>query len=141
MLRGFFLRKISNSSCYFAALLISLLDRVCKMFFALEQEDRNSVSAFLATNDFRMSENFSKSYFNKLNDQWDKWTFLSWCFVRFCLYQELKELENFEYMQFSSLEFIFFPVLINYFPFIHHYIYSFVWKICKIFRLKSFVRL
>lgn len=37
-------------------LLISLLDRVCKMFFALEQEDGNSVSAFLATNDFRMND-------------------------------------------------------------------------------------
>lgn len=68
MLRVFFLRKISNSSCYFAASLISLLDRVCKGFFALEQEDRNGVSAYLATNDFRMSENFSKFYFNKLNE-------------------------------------------------------------------------
>lgn len=95
-------------------LLISLLDRVCKMFFALEQEDRNSVSAFLATNDFRM------------NDQWDKWIFLTFCEI--LLYQELKELQD---SSSSCLDYLFFLL------FIIVYIHLFKSQICKIFRLKS----
>lgn len=95
-------------------LLISLLDRVCKMFFALEQEDRNSVSAFLATNDFRM------------NDQWDKWIFLTFCEI--LLYQELNELQD---SSSSCLDYLFFLL------FIIVYIHLFKSQICKIFRLKS----
>lgn len=127
MLRGFFLRKISNSSCHFAASLISLLDRVCKMFFALEQEDRNSVSAFLATNDFRMSENFSKSYFSKLNDQWHKWTFL----FREILLLTLSRVKGIG-------KFIFFPFRLFIFHlFVIVCIHLFKSQIRKIFRLKN----